>query len=273
MLITSAGSRILIAGQTIGHPGRFVDNFQRETSIKHAPLGMGWQDLGLLLPTTYDITRINDGNIVSGDPLWRGKNGANMIPDPDNWGDYGNYPGQVMGGIGGAIRNVGDGIYNYDVTCTVGGLLYGHDSGNSHAEGTPLVGVNTSTDKLGYGCWITNLGTYPSNIFVLFVGYLGNPPESFNVTHVGSITHTLGQQREVTLKYRATGYTLWIDGSQVTTLSSYPGGVPLGSDPLPLHADHQNRSWAGFAYDYHLNIFDEITTTPSVLSYEHQVIN
>jgi hypothetical protein len=271
MLVTAASSPLRAAGQLIQHTGRFVDDFQRLISFQSAPLGLGWQDLGELFPQSYDITRIHNGGATSGDPFWRGENGADQL-DPSLWHDYANYPGMAAGGISGAIRNVGDGIFNYDVTCRMGGVVEG--VGGIEAEATPLVGVNTASVLLGFGAWLVNLGTHPSsNAFVWLVGYMGNPPEDFFVTHVGPVTHTNGQERDLTIKYRGTTATIWLDGSQITNLTTYPAGTPIGSTPITMHVDHQNQSWAGFEYDQHITPPDQILTNPSVLSYEHQVIS
>lgn len=270
MLVTSSGSPLLIAGQKIQTLGTFSDDFQRGSNIGHMPLGMGWTDLGELFPAAYDITRIYNGSAQSGDPYWKGKNGAPMAPD-DDWGNYSNYSGLFVGGISGAVRNVGDGIYNYDVTVRMGGILEG--LGGIESEATPLVGVNTASDKLGYGAWLVDIAAEGSpNAFVWLIGYMGNPPESFFVTHVGPVTHTSGQERDLTLKYRGTGFTVWLDGVQITNLVTYPGSVPIGSAEIPVHADHQNRSWAGFEYDQHITPPHLMTTTPAVLSYSHKAI-
>ncbi|MEO5628131.1 MAG: hypothetical protein ABIQ89_04575 [Candidatus Saccharimonadales bacterium] len=194
-----------------------------------------------------------------------------MAPS-DQWANYANYPGMAAGGLGGAIRNVGDGIYNYDVTCRIGGLVAG--VGGTEAEGTPIVGINTSTNKLGYGCWLVNFAASNAPpFFALIAGYVGNPPEEFIITHSGGIVHTLGQQRDITIKYRATSYTVWVDGVQVTNLATFPGGVAIGSSPLTMDPAHYNQSWAGFEYDLHITPPDQMINNPSILSYSHQAFS
>lgn len=273
MLVTQSGSPLLIAGQKILQPGRFVDNFQRGTTFDSMPLGMGWTDMGILQPQNFDKSHIYNGMVGSADPYWRGKNGAAMAPD-DDWENYANYPGQAFGGVGAAIRNVGNGIYNYDVTTRVTGVLSGGTSLGPESEGTPLVGVDVDSDGLGYGAWLVNVRvSYGFDVFVFLIGTMGNPPETFNVTHVtGPITHTQGQERDITLKYRGTSFTVWLDGVQVTNVQTYPGGVSVGGAPIPVTAPYQNKSWAGFEYDQHITDPSITATTPSIINYSHQVI-
>lgn len=270
MLVTPAGNPLLIAGQKILTPGRFVDNFQRGAGFNSRPVGMGWTDMGILQPQNFDKSHIYNGMVGSADPYWRGKNGATMAPD-DQWQNYADYPGQAVGGLGAMIRNVGDGIYNYDVTARVGGVLSGATELGPESEGTPLVGVNVDSDGLGYGAWLVNFrADFGFDVFIFIIGTMGNPPETFNVTHrTGVVTHTQGQERDVTLKYRGTGFTLWLDGVQRTDILTHPDGVPTSSF-ITVPAEYQNKSWAGFEYDQHITDPSMTTTTPSIISYSHQ---
>lgn len=277
MLVTSSGSPLLIAGQKIITPGRFVDNFQRGTTFQSTPVGMGWTDMGVLQPQNYDLSHIYNGAVGSGDPYWRGKNGAAMAPD-DQWAHYEDYPGLAVGGLGALIRNVGDGIYNYDVTCRIGGVIHGIGGDGPEAEATPIVGVNTATDKLGYGAWLVNFGDTQTPLVAFIIGYVGNPPEEFRITHIsGGIAHNVnGQERVLTLKYRATGFTVWLDGVQISLTEfdhdTQTTGTSIGTAMVPVDAAHQNKSWAGFEYDQHITAPDLMMTNPSILSYSHQAI-
>lgn len=273
MLVTASGSPLLIAGQKIITPGRFVDDFQRGATLDSMPVGMGWTDMGLLQPQNFDKGHIYNGRVGSADPYWRGKNGATMAPD-DDWFNYLNYPGQAVGGLGALVRNVGDGIYNYDVTARVCGELSGHTDLGPESEGTPLVGVNIASDGLGYGAWLVNLRhDYGVDVFVFLIGTMGNPGENFFVTHTsGPVAHTQGQERDITLKYRGTSLTVWMDGVQVTNIFNHPSGTPHGAGPIPVTAPYQNQSWAGFEYDQHITDPSIMAINPSVVSYSHQAI-
>lgn len=277
MLVLPGGAPLKVTGLTLGHSGRFVDTFNRGSSLKHIPLGMGWTDIGELFPQGYDRARIHANGVGTGDPYWRGKNGAPMAPD-DDWENYRDYPGLAMGGIGGGIRNIGNGIYNYDVTVRMSGLLSGDTSLGPESEATPLVGVNTASAGLGYGAWLVNIRRrFGSDVFVFLVGTVGNPAEHFYVTHVsGLITHTHGQQRDLTLKYRGINFTVWLDGVQITSFSEYDAETELTGafvgGTIPVTADYQNKSWAGFEFDQHITPPDEMATTPAALSYSHQAI-
>ncbi|GEM_PF-3219027 len=275
MLVTSSGSPLLLAGQQVLHSGTFVDNFQRVTSLPHAPLGMGWTDLGSLFPQSYDPARIYNGGVTSGDPYARGNNGATMAPD-DDWEHYADYPGMAGGGIGGAVRNLGTGQFNYDVTVRMSGVLSGGTEHGAEAEGTPLVGVDTATPGVGYGAWLVNMrnviAPYNTDVFVFLIGTINNPPESFTVYYrSGLVTHTDGQARDLTIKYRGSTITIWLDDVQVTGLIDHQTDLPASST-ITLPAAHQNKSWAGFAFDHHITPPADITTTPAVLRYSHQII-
>lgn len=272
MLVTQSGSPLLIGSQKIITPGRFVDNFQRGATFNSSPVGMGWTDMGILQPANFDKSHIYDGRVGSADPYWREKHGTTMAPD-DQWEHYANYPGLACGGFGAMIRNVGNGIYNYDVTTRVTGVLSGGTHLGPESEGTPLVGVNVDSDGLGYGAWFVNLRINNNDTFLFLIGTMGNPGETFFVTHTsGPLAHTQGQARDITLKYRGTTFTVWLDGVQVTNIVNHPSGSAHGAAPIPVTAPYQNKSWAGFEYDQHITPPTLTTTTPSIISYSHQAI-
>lgn len=265
MIVDESGAPITMGGFALPHPGHIADTFERNNNLA---LGNGWTDLSSLFPDDYDPTGIYEGSASDRDPFWLSKRGFKM--NSGYWDDYADtYPARRIGGIGGAIRDVGSD--SYDVTVTSAGLLGGADStGSIHNEASPLVGVNTESADLAYGAWLSRI----ADTFVWLVGRIGIPGEEPVITHtLSDEDHTDGTPFEVTIKYRSTEFTIWKDGTQVTGFVDQADPEGPTVDTIPVDADYQASTWAGFAFDQHLTTPRKlIGRTPAVTSYKHQVV-
>lgn len=278
MLVDQSGNPLLLAGHRLSNVGRFVDTFNRSVDDSVTPLGNGWTDLAQLFPANYDPSGIYQNGVVCRDPRRRSRYGS---PQANNttllWEDYQDWdpPGWTFGGVGGAIRDTGSTSYN--VACVVNGVVEGHNDGNPNieAEGTPIVGVNIAEPGLGWGVWFSNLAQFGEPDFPVFLcGYVGNPPENFDVDYIGTSSVPVGTPRLIEIRYRGTTVTVWEDGVQVTTISTVPGGTPMGTDPIPItRPAHQNQTWAGFEFDMHNTIPEaDIPIHSPIDEYWHQVV-
>lgn len=264
-MISAGGQVISAGGNLISTPGSFTDNFDRGADGTFR-LGNGWINLSDDLPAAFEPAGIYNGTLVCANARSREDFGTTYIDPESEWVDYQLYPpgSNSIGGIGGAYRDIGS--TSYDITVRMGGILEGD---GMEAEFTPLVGLNLSEPGIAYGAWLVSLGD-EAGPWAFLVGKMGDTGEDFDITHVSSsVAHTSGTPRDLTIKYRATNFTVWLDGVQIS-LSTYPGFVSIGTTPVTVEAGFQNSTLGGFEFDTHL--IHPTTITPTIscgLNYAH----
>jgi hypothetical protein len=91
------------------------------------------------------------------------------------------------------------------------------------------------------------------------LGYIGNPPETFEAVEGAFIPHVEGQERIIELHSNGTEVTTWVDGKQV----NFTIGVdPIGLNPFMVPAPLLGSTLHGFCVDTHLVTEASVPTTP-----------
>ncbi len=143
-------------------------------------------------------------------------------------------------GIGCAFRDY-DPIYADDV------LVSTTWSGVFPHEGTPLIHVNPSSSTLGVGAWPVH-DLFPGGELtpVLFLGTIGNPPNTFSIMAAVPFHHVDGTPRKI---------ALFSSGGMVSVYMQQLGGTQMiqAIPPTALPAAHIGIPVHGIAIDTHFS--------------------
>jgi hypothetical protein len=212
------------------------DDFERAAA---ATLGPQWSDCNSLRPDDFEPLGIHDGGVVIADAFSRP-------------GEYDSTPpsahpplqGRLHPGIGCAFRDTGSTRVTVKITWSGHHGVTGEPP-ISHVEGTPLLYVAPEVPRFGFGAWTTEL----FGRAVIFAGYIGAPPEDFEVIASAVLEgdHVSGEPREVELRAEEPGrVTVWVDGKQVNF------GNAFGLNPIEVDSALAGSTLHGFAVDSHL---------------------
>jgi hypothetical protein len=228
----------------------FTDEFERSNAEN---LGSEWLDCDTLNPDSFEPLGILDGGVVVSNPYTRPGVYDTTPPSahpPTN--------GRLYPGIGCAFVDTGTTTVSVKVIWS-GHHGIEHDPPVLHVEATPLLYINPSSPKFGFGAWTSELYGAP----VMLLGYVGSPVEKFESVAYARLLdgHISGTPREVELRAEEPGkVTVWVDGEQVK-LEPEIGFEPFEVDPSLI--DSTNH---GFAVDAHL--VDPPTSIPTIKSIE-----
>jgi hypothetical protein len=221
--------------------GRCIEDSQWEwfdLFEQESPLGAEWTEGNAFDPSGFEPLKLYDHGVVS-DPY-------------DTRG--------LLLGIGCAWRDLG--VQDMEVEVVWAGFSLPEPS---HTEGVPLTCVVPGTGTHGLGL------AWPAEIFNLdcfLAGTIGNPVENFDVDAVSFFDHPIeGRLRRIKTRItaRATEATLWLDGTQYPLSGLAFGNPDYGFDPMPVPAELQGSTRAGFAHDAHLVVPEtNIPVTPSI---------
>lgn len=239
-----------------------IDTFSRPNSDN---LGFGWTDCNDLNPGSFEPLGIYDGGVVVSNPIAR-----TGVTYDTGWPTSGHPPtgGRAYYGIGAAARETGSTAVNVKCRWT-GNWFYIEPETtppSRHVEASPLVHVNPASSKYAIGAWTAAIDDLTP---LLLVGYLGSPPELFEVVATAAFPNpqpypTDGVQRDIEIRTTGTTYTVWVDGTQI----SLSNGYGLGGVPVPLEL--QGSTVHGFALDAHL--VQPLTNVPTLKGIESVTI-
>lgn len=215
------------------NPYIFTDEFERKNAES---LGADWIDCKTLAPDSFEPLGIYDGAVVVADPYTRPGVYDSTPPSGHPPTDSRLYPG-----IGCAFVDTGSTTVSIKIIWS-GNYGIEQDPPVFHVEATPLLYITPSNPRFGFGTWISQLYGVP----VIFAGYIGNPPEKFEVIASALLgEHRHGMSLEVELRAEETGkVTLWVDGVQL-------GFEPGGLEPLEVDVSMVKSTLHGIAVDGH----------------------
>ena len=228
---------------------QFSDEFSQQQADN---IGKHWTDCHSVTPAHFEPLGILDDGVVVKDPKTRP-------------GVYGTTPtsghaptnGRMYPGIGCAFMETGAKTLSVKVLWS-GNHGMEHEAPVSHVEGAPLLFISPDNPRYGFGVWPTELFGRPA----LLAGYIGSPPELFEVIASGLIgEHETGKPREVEVRVEKPGEaTIWVDGKQVHLYQGF------GLNPIPIDKTMINSTLHGFALDAHF--VDPVANTPKIKGIE-----
>lgn len=221
---------------------KYADDFERKDA---ATLGNDWLDCHSTTPGNFEPLGIYDNGVVISKPFTRP--GEYYL---DAWKQDSEKEvakaleqGLILPGIGCAFRDTGSTTISVK-TIWSGHIGLNHKPPITHVEGTPLLYVSPQHSRFGFGAWTTEI----FNSTIVFAGYIGSPPEKFEVVAVAQLPENQisGTPREIELRAETQGMvTVWIDGVQV----DFKDGV--GLEPIKVDPKMTTSTLHGFAVDAH----------------------
>lgn len=232
---------------------QFSDKFNREQS-EH--IGKHWTDCHTQTPASFEPLGIFQEGVVVTNPKTRPGTYDSTPPSahpPTN--------NRLSPGIGCAFMETGANTLSVKVIWS-GNHGVDHKPPVSHVEATPLLFISPENPRYGFGAWPTELFGRPA----IFAGYIGSPPELFEVIASGLLDeHMSGTPREVEIRVEKPGEaTIWVDGKQVSFYQGY-GLKPIAIDKTMLQSTRH-----GFAVDAHF--VDPVANVPKIKGIESIVI-
>ena len=175
----------------------------------HGSLGQGWNDCSVRWPTEMAPLGIDDnGALRIAEPFAPVRGPDDPIHLPAVGCAWREYSEKLSTDI--EIETVWTGIRPY--------------------EGTPLLNVTPGSGKLGLGAWPSHAIKGYSKIPALLVGWIGNPPENFNVIPGGSVqfTHVEATPRRIAMRSSANKFTVLLSDikSGQMRIVSGPNDIP-----------------------------------------------
>jgi hypothetical protein len=115
-------------------------------------------------------------------------------------------------------------------------------------EGTPLLHVTPDSGKLGLGAWPAHAIKKYSKVPTLLVGWIGNPPEDFNLVAGASVqfSHVEGVPRRIAIRSSGHKFTVWLSDVESGQMIPVSGPYDIPEELVGSH-DH------GIALDTHFS--------------------